>query len=157
MFALVPSVSAWYLIFGLKLLHRTLLDMPEAKIAWPSEDTMGQWSAMICVHHPPVEHVIGFVDGIHLPLECHGEELIQNTYYNGWCLSPFTSNIFAFGVDGIIMYCTVNATSLWHDAIIAQDLYHRLLNHTPERYCIVSDTVFPSNDALVTKIKKPLK
>jgi hypothetical protein len=35
-FALVPSVSARYLIFGLKLLHRTLLDMPEAKIAWPS-------------------------------------------------------------------------------------------------------------------------
>jgi hypothetical protein len=41
-FALVPSVSAQYLIFGLKLLHRTLLDMPEAKIAWPSDDTMAQ-------------------------------------------------------------------------------------------------------------------
>jgi hypothetical protein len=41
-FALVPSVSAQYLIFGLKLLHRMLLDMPEAKIAWPSEDTMPQ-------------------------------------------------------------------------------------------------------------------
>jgi hypothetical protein len=156
-FALVPSVSARYLIFGLKLLLRTLLDMPEAKIAWPSEDTMAQWSAMIRVRHPPVKHAIGFVDGVHLPLECHGEELVQNAYYNGWCASHFTSNIFAFGVDGTIMYCTVNAPGSWHDAIVAQDLYHRLLERTPEPYYIVSDTAFPSNDALATKIKKPLK
>jgi hypothetical protein len=134
-----------------------LLDMPEAKIAWPSEDTMAQWSAMIHVHHPPVKHAIGFVDGIHLPLECYGKELIQNIYYNGWCISHFTSNIFTFGVDSTIMYCMVNAPSSWYNAIIAQDLYHYLLDHTPEPYYIVSNTAFLSNDALVTKIKKPLK
>jgi hypothetical protein len=59
-----------------------LLNMPEAKIAWPSEDTIAQWSAMIHVHHTLVKHTIGFVDGIYLLLECHGEELIQNAYYN---------------------------------------------------------------------------
>jgi hypothetical protein len=110
-FALVPSISAQYLIFGLKLLHCILLNMPKAKIAWPSEDTMAQWAAMIHVCHPLVKHVIGFVDGVHLPLECYGEELIQNAYYNGWYTSHFTSNIFPFGVDSTIMYCTVNAPS----------------------------------------------
>jgi hypothetical protein len=40
MFALVPSVSTQYLIFGLKLLHHMLLNMPKAKITWPLEDTM---------------------------------------------------------------------------------------------------------------------
>jgi hypothetical protein len=81
-FALVPSMSAQYLIFGLKLLHYMLLNMPKAKIAWPSEHTIAQWPAIIHVYHPTVKHVIGFVDGVYLPLECHGEELIQNAYYN---------------------------------------------------------------------------
>jgi hypothetical protein len=112
---------------------------------------------MIRVRHPPVKHAIGFVDGVHLLLECHGKELLQNVYYNGWCALHFTSNIFAFGVDGPIMYCMVNAPGLWYDAVIAQDLYHCLLDHTPKLYYIVSDTAFPSNDALATKIKKPLK
>jgi hypothetical protein len=156
-FALVPSVSAQYLIFGLKLLHCMLLDMPEAKIVWPSKDTMAQWSAIICVHHPPVKHVIGFVDGVHLPLKCHSKELIQNTYYNGWYISHFMSNIFAFGVDSTIMYCIVNAPGSWHDAVIAEDLYYHLLDRTPKPYHIVSDTTFLLNNALATKIKKPLK
>jgi hypothetical protein len=156
-FALVPSVSSRYLHFGLKLLHRTLLRMPQAKIAWPSRDTMGEWSAMLRVRHPLVKHGIGFVDGVHLPIECHGEEEVQNAYYNGWCASHFTSNIFAFGVDGTIMYCMVNAPGSWHDAVVAQGLYVRLLKHTPEPYYIVSDTAFPSNNALAKKIKKPLK
>jgi hypothetical protein len=156
-FALVPSVSARYLIFGLKLLHRMLLNMPKAKIAWPSEDTMAQWPAMLHVHHPLVKHVIGFVDSVYLLLKYHGEELIQNAYYNSWYILHFTSNIFTFGVDGTIIYCLVNAPGSWHDAVIAQDLYHCLLDYTPELYYIVSDTAFPLNDALVTKIKKPLK
>jgi hypothetical protein len=112
---------------------------------------------MIDVCHPPVKYVIGFVDGVHLPLECHSEELIQNAYYNGWCVLHFMSNIFAFGVDGTIMYCMVNTPGSWHDAVIVQDLYHHLLDCTPEPYYIVSNTTFPSNNALVTKIKKPLK
>jgi hypothetical protein len=60
-----------------------LLNIPEAKISWPSEDTIAQWSAMIHVYHPLVKYVIGFVDGIYLPLECYSKELIQNEYYNG--------------------------------------------------------------------------
>jgi hypothetical protein len=101
--------------------------------------------------------VIGFVDGVYLLLECHGKEPVQNVYYNGWCVLFLTSNIFAFGVDGTIMYCMVNAPSLWYDAVIAQDLHYCLLDHMPKLYYIVSDTAFLSNDALVTKIKKPLK
>jgi hypothetical protein len=112
---------------------------------------------MICVHHPLVKHAIGFVDGIHLLLECHGKELIQNAYYHSWCTSYFPSNIFTFGVDGTIMYCIVNTPGSWHDAIVAQDLYHHLLDYIPKPYYIVSNTAFLSNDALVTKIKKPLK
>jgi hypothetical protein len=156
-FALVPAVSSRYLHFGLKLLHRVLNTMPEAKIAWPSYDTMVEWSDMIRVRHPPVRHAIGFVDGVHFPLECHGQENLQNAYYNGWCASHFTSNIFAFGVDGTIINCTVNAPGSWHDATVAQSLYGLLEDHTPEPFYIISDTAFPSNDTLQSKIKKPLK
>jgi hypothetical protein len=156
-FAIVPSVSSCYLHFGMKLLHHALLKIPEAKIAWPCEDKMAEWAAMLRVRHPHVRHGIGFVDGVHLPLECHGEEEVQNAYYNGWCASHFTSNIFAFGVDGTIIYCAVNAPGSWHDGIVAQGLYRRLIDYTPTPYYIISDTAFPSNNALATKIKKPLK
>jgi hypothetical protein len=156
-FAIVPSVSSCYLHFDLKLLHRALLKIPEAKIAWPGEDKMAEWAAMLRVRHPHILYGIGFVDGVHQPLECHGEEEVQNANYNGWFASHFTSNIFTFGVDGTIIYCAVNAPGSWHDAIVAQGLYRRLIDYTPAPYYIISDTAFPSNNALATKIMKPLK
>ncbi|ETO58682.1 hypothetical protein F444_22938 [Phytophthora nicotianae P1976] len=46
----------------------------------------------------------------------------------------------------------------WHDAAVAQDLYGKLLNKTPEGYFAIADSSFPrSRRGLSSRIKTPLK
>ena len=68
---------------------------------------------------------------------------LQNAYYNGWTCSHYCSNILTFAPDGTIIHAILNAPGSWHNSNIADCLYAKLLNNTPEGYRIISDTVFP--------------
>jgi hypothetical protein len=83
---------------------------------------------------------------------------VENAYYNGWCSSHFTSNLFAFAPDGTIIHATVNAPGSWHDSAISRNLYTELIDNTPEGYYIIADTAFTTRRTdLSAKLRTPPK
>ena len=157
-FGLTPAVCSRYLRNGLPTLLRVLICDKNAHIMWPTEHEMEYLSSLIRAKYPRVKHAIGFVDGVHLPVFSTANSEMQNAYYNGWCSSHFTSNIFCFSPQGRIICCALNAPGSWHDSNVATGFYRKLLNNTPDPYFVVADTAFPRSEALLkNKIKTPLK
>ena len=83
---------------------------------------------------------------------------LQNAYYNGWTCAHYCSNILTFAPDGSIIHAILNAPGSWHDSNIADRLYSKLLNNTPDGYRIISDTAFPRcTSRLNYRILVPMK
>lgn len=59
---------------------------------------------------------------------------------------------------GEIIGCRINCPGSWHDSRVAEGIYQKLEHDTPEGYCIVADSAFPTgNDRIAGKILSPLK
>jgi hypothetical protein len=67
---------------------------------------------------------------------------------------PSISLTFHSHFAGEIIGCRTNCPGSWHDARVAESIYTKLEEKTPEGYFLISDTAFP---ALAGKIKKPLR
>jgi hypothetical protein len=53
---------------------------------------------------------------------------------------------------------TTNAPGSWHDARVAQPIYKKLLDCTPEGYYLVADTAFPRGTGdIAGRIRAPVK
>ncbi|KAA8892538.1 hypothetical protein FN846DRAFT_915360 [Sphaerosporella brunnea] len=119
-FGLTLAVASRYRNWALRILQETLRRFPAAQIRWPSEQECKRLSSLIKRRYPRLRKAIGFVDGCHLPT-AEAEDLdLQNAYYNGWCASHFTSNIFVFALDGTLIHATLNAPGSWHDAAVSR-------------------------------------
>jgi hypothetical protein len=114
-FGLTPAVCSRYRNFGMKILLQTLCEIPEGSLAWPKKKEIERFAKLICTQHQLLSHGFGFVDGLHLPIAKSQSLKVENTYFNGWCSSHFTSNFFAFAPDGTIIHATVSALGSWHD------------------------------------------
>lgn len=156
-FGITPAVCSRYRNWALILLQKTLATMRSARIQWPTARECETYSTLINNRHPVLSKAIGFVDGYHLPVRASENFEEQNAFYNGWCASHFTSNIFVFAPDGCIIFATINAPGSWHDAQTSRDLYDILLHSTPEGYWIIGDTAFPTGAALKARIRTPPK
>jgi hypothetical protein len=71
-------------------------------------------------------------------------------------VSERTSVIIQFSniYTGEIIGCRYNCPGSWHDARVAENIYDKLSDRTPDDAWLVSDTAFPN---LAGKIKKPMK
>jgi hypothetical protein len=157
-FGLTPAVCSRYRNFGMKILLQTLCEIPEGSLAWPKKKEIERFAKLIRTRHPLLTHGFGFVDGLHLPIAKSQSLEVENAYYNGWCSSHFTSNLFAFAPDGTIIHATVNAPGSWHDSAISTNLYTELIDNTPEGYYLIADTAFTTTRAdLAPKLRTPPK
>ena len=63
------------------------------------------------------------------------------------------------------MFCTgeiiasrINCPGSWHDSRVAEGIYEKLENETPDGYCLVADSAFPQgHDRIAGKVLVPLK
>ncbi|KAG9125242.1 hypothetical protein FRC07_008425 [Ceratobasidium sp. 392] len=157
-FAVVPSVLARYVRFGLPILLESLKNIPEGVIKWPNAQQMTEYLKLINARHPDIDGAFGFLDGLSLPVATSGDPAVENANYNGWLHKHKISNIIAFAPDGTIIYCTINAPGSWHDANVAQNVYGKLLENTPDGRFLIADTAFPKlQQRLLDKIHTPLK
>lgn len=132
--------------------------LPEAQITWPNEADFQLYSDLISSKHPLLVGAFGFVDGLNLPVQTAANPTVENFTYNGWTCEHYISNIFAFAPNGRIIFAVLNAPGSYHDAKIAQPLYDKLLNRTPEGSFILSDTAFPRLAPwMKNKIRAPIK
>ena len=156
-FGITPAVCSRYRNWALSILQAVLRNFYEARVTWSTKQQCQHYSSLIQHRHPLLEFAIGFIDGCLLPITAAANNDLQNAYYNGWCSAHFTSNIFVFAPDGTIIHATINAPGSWHDAAVSRDLFAKLLHHTPERYCVIGDTAFPTSKDLVGRIITPPK
>ena len=76
-----------------------------------------------------IDNVIGFVDGLSLPIQCSDDAYTQNAAYNGYSHDTCCNNVFAFSPEGKVIYCAYNYPGLWHDATVAQGLINVVTDH----------------------------
>ena len=71
--------------------------------------------------HPTVwvDDVIGFTNGVSLPVECASDPIGQATNYNGY-LDTMIKNVFFFALTGKIIYSHINFPVSWHDNQVSQ-------------------------------------
>lgn len=99
-FALIPSTVSRYIIFALKILHDTLRDIPETRIAWPEGDEFEALSILIQQRHPLLIGAFADIDGLNVPAQTSANEEIENATYNGWLSEHFISCVIVFSPEG---------------------------------------------------------
>ena len=65
-------------------------------------------SKMVNNREPPVQDVIGFMDGVSFSTECTDECVAQNSFYCGYKCDTTINNVFAYGQDGKVFFCALN-------------------------------------------------
>lgn len=177
-FALIPATVSRYLNFSMAILLEALRSMPEAKVTWPTHtQEYNELSELIQSRHSLLQGAFGFIDGLNLAVQVSDDDEIENATYNGWLHDHFISNILVFSPKGtiyiqytsmtakahllllgLIIGCRLNAPGSWHDAKIAQPIYAKLREHTPDGFYLVADTAFPrGTQSIQNRIKTPLK
>ena len=90
-----------------------------------------------------MEDVIGFMDGVSLPVECTDKQLEQNAMYCGYsCDTSMVNNVLAFGTDGKVFLCALNFPGSWTDGKLAAHFIQSIKRRIG-RYKIVVDQSFP--------------
>ncbi|KAK7686147.1 hypothetical protein QCA50_010959 [Cerrena zonata] len=72
-FALIPSTVNRYIAFSLRILLKTLKDIPQANISWPDQVTkyneFEKLSEIVISHHSLLQGAFGSIDGLNLPCQ----------------------------------------------------------------------------------------
>jgi len=80
-----------------------------------------------------VHNVIGFVDGVTIPIQCPETMLAHEMYYNGLKGDTVVNNVIAFSPKGTIFYAVLNQNGRMHDAVVVipfiQAVQDRLLHY----------------------------
>ena len=95
-FGIIPTTANKIILWMLKEVCAKLKNNEYAKISFPDPAKMAEFAAMVQVREPMVDNVIGFVDGLSLPIQCSDDEYMQNAAYNGYSHDTCCNNVFAF-------------------------------------------------------------
>jgi hypothetical protein len=71
--------------------------------------------------YPSLADVWGTLDGINLKIQSTKGDKVQSIFYIGWTHGHYVSNIFVFGMDGMIRICGLNAPGMMHDSLLADN------------------------------------
>ncbi len=99
--------------------------------------------------------MIGFLDGLKLPVKEPIHNLLQNMYFSGYTRRCEVTNVILFTLDGCIAYANINNPGAVSDSEMAQGVYRRLANLDDDLpYKIVADSAF-SSYGLDVRVLKP--
>lgn len=156
LFSISPGSVSNLLEDSLITLRAVLEQDYYARIEYPDEKEMQQFSAQIQQRHPNLpEGVFGFMDGVFFPCTNHPDPQVQNRYYNGWKSAPSVTNILVFTPDGCICYAVLNVPGSIHDSRAAGKVYDMLEDRTPDPYKLIADSAFQyKHERLLTPFKR---
>ena len=99
---------------------------------------------------PRVRDVIGFTDGLSIPVQCASDINRQTTDYNGYHHDTMCNNVFCFAPTGKIIYSCINFPGSFHDSQVSVGLINVVLEHIG-RYKICVDQGFPRSGDMFDK------
>jgi hypothetical protein len=122
----------------------------DSKVSWPSDEEMRQYASLVNEREPLVSNVIGFIDGLSLPVKCSDDMYLQNGAYNGYHHDTMCNNVFAFSITGLIICACINYPGSFHDSVVANDLIDVTIRKTGG-YAFCVDSGFPRSNELYDK------
>ncbi len=130
-----------------KKVVRLLQDHPFAWVKFPNEAKMRQFADMVQLQDPTVSDIIGFMEGIPLPVKCTDNCNEQNAFHCGYDCDTTINNVFAYSPDGKVFFCGINFSGSWADGSLTAHFLHHLKSKIG-LYKICIDQGFPcSGDA----------
>lgn len=146
-FGVTPSVCGRVIRYMLRRVVQRLSDHPIAQVRFPGPEKMRQFADMVQLRAPIVSDVIGFMDGVSIPVQCTDERVEQNAYYCGYDCDTMVNNVFAYGPDGKVFLAAINFPGSWADGALTARFLSALKRRIGD-YKICVDQGFPrSGDA----------
>lgn len=110
-FGTVPTSVSEVINYMLPLIIKKLRHIEASRMKFPTPDQMPALAALVQNCEPLVDNVIGFVNGLSVPVECSADATEQDKYYNGYHHETCVNNIFAFSSEGtsrhLCDYCVI--------------------------------------------------
>jgi hypothetical protein len=139
----------------MKVVCCRLMKNDKAKIEFPSENKMTEYALMAHHREPLLTNVIGFVDGVAMPVKCSSLPEVQSTYYNGYYHDTMINNVFAFAPTGKVIFACINYPGSWHDSQVAASLIDVVIRKCID-YAMCVDQGFPRSGMLLDKFVGPI-
>jgi hypothetical protein len=151
-FGVTPLVCSRVIRYMLRRVVQRLSDHPIAQVRFPDPAKMRQFADMVQLRAPIVSDIIGFMDGVSIPVECTDERVEQNAFYCGYDCNTMINNVFAYGPDGKVFFAAINFPGSWADGALTARFLHALKRKIGD-YKICVDQGFPrSGDAYGTLV-----
>ena len=149
-FGVVPTTGQEIINYMMNLGINKLKNKHEAKISWPDELKKSEWASLVQMREPLVNAVIGFVDGVALPVQCCYSFDDQSKYYNGHSKETTINNALAFNPLGKVFDAAINYPGSWHDRQVCSKLIALTISSIGS-YQLCVDQEFPRNGDLFDK------
>jgi DDE superfamily endonuclease len=117
-----------WLRFGRRMLLKSLISHPLAKVEMPNAANIEKLKAIVHARHSVLEDVYCTCDGLKLHFQKQSGLDEQSMFYNGWVHGHYVTNLFVFAADGRIIATVLNAPGSLHDSTLAQwgGIYNKL-------------------------------
>jgi len=154
-FGCTPTRCSLVINRQLHFLSRRLKNNAKAKILWPNSLEEKEYLAdLVNRREPKVADVIGFTDGVSLPIQCASDPISQATNYNGYHHDTMCNNVFCFAPTGKIIFACINFPGSWHDSQVSLSLIAVVENIGAFKICV--DQGFPRSGDLLDKFVGPI-
>ena len=159
MFGITPSTLIRTLAKGEAALLRTLNNLPEARVEWPSKEEQVAMAIKVQTVEPIILGRWGFIDGKNYRVAEPANCLVQNAMYNGWLHSVFVTGTACFSVQGVIIWAKLNFFGSWNDSEMSREFMDILSdsNRNEDGHGVLSDSAFPVSSHMFGRIMTPLK
>ena len=155
-FGCTPTRCSLVINHQLQFLSRILRHNRKAKIHWPSSLREKEYLAdLVKRREPRILDVIGFTDGVSLPIQCASDPISQATNYNGYHHDTMCNNVFCFAPTGKDNFACLNFPGSWHDSQVSLSLIAKAVENIGD-YKICVDQGFPRSGDLLNKFMGPI-
>jgi len=159
MFGVAPATLDRLVWKGFNALKKSLDNLPEADIKWPSVQEQIILADKVAAKEPLIRGRWGFIDGKNYRVQEPNNSLKQNAMFNGWLHDVFVTGVACFTADGLVCWAKLNYFGSWNDGEMSRRFREKLAdpNLNAPGHGVVSDTAFPVSDDMFGKILTPLK
>jgi hypothetical protein len=126
MFAVVPATLARTLEKAEAALERTLQNLHEARVEWPSKDEQFALGKLVEAKDELIKGRWGFIDGKNYPVQEPANSEVQNAMYNGWLHATLVTGVACFSAAGVVIWAKLNFYGSWNDGEMSRKFRHKL-------------------------------
>jgi hypothetical protein len=154
-FGVVPTTCSDTVEHMVVRVIKYLKNNPLSRIKFPTDDEMKVMAWRVQTREPSINNVIGFVDGLSIPVQCSESEEAQAADYNGYGHDTRCNNVFAFSSFGKIIYAVLNAPGSWHDSQVAIPLCTKVIQSIGS-YALCVDKGFSRTGEMFDRFVGPI-